>query len=106
MNESNDLNLYGRALNALTGLSYEDLRALNHEIVVRLKRSVDQRSLLVSETLRIGDTVTFDGKSRGVITGDVVSLGRGTTLKVRQHGVNTRRALWSVTASLVKKVGK
>jgi hypothetical protein len=62
-----------------------------------------QRTYLARQTARslmVGDTVTFDAKMRGVITGQVIKINT-KTVQVR---CNRTQGLWKVTASMLKQV--
>jgi hypothetical protein len=62
-----------------------------------------QRTYLARQTARslmVGDTVTFDAKMRGQITGQVIKINT-KTVQVR---CNRTQGLWKVTASALKQV--
>jgi len=62
-----------------------------------------QRTYLARQSARslmVGDTVTFDAKTRGVITGTVTKVNR-KTVQVR---CNRTQGLWKVTASALTQV--
>jgi len=61
-----------------------------------------QRSLAREEarTFEIGDKVTFDAKTRGIVEGIVTKINR-KNLKVKQ--TNGLKLMWTVHPSLLKK---
>jgi len=62
-----------------------------------------QRTYLARQTARtlmVGDTVSFDAKTRGVITGTVTKINT-KTVQVR---CNRTQGLWKVTASILKQI--
>ena len=80
------------------------IRTLNNEQLNKVSEAVrDQRTWLTRDTARslnVGDTVTFDAKTRGVITGTVTKVNIKTVLvKCNRTGLN-----WKVGAGLLKKV--
>ena len=64
----------------------------------KLQRTYLARS--ATRSLMVGDTVTFDAKMRGQITGQVVKINT-KTVQVR---CNRTQGLWKVTASMLKQV--
>jgi preprotein translocase subunit YajC len=80
------------------------IRTLNNEQLNEVSVAVrDQRTWLTRDTARslnVGDTVTFDAKTRGIITGRVTKVNVKTVaVKCNRTGTN-----WKVHASLLKKV--
>jgi len=62
-----------------------------------------QRTYLARQTARtlmVGDTVSFDAKTRGVITGTVTKINT-KTVQVR---CNRTQGMWKVTASILKQI--
>ena len=62
-----------------------------------------QRTYLARQSARslmVGDTVTFDAKMRGQVTGQVVKINT-KTVQVR---CNRTQGLWKVTASMLTQV--
>ena len=53
-----------------------------------------------SRKFTVGDRVSFDAKTRGVITGEITKVNR-KTVKVKADGVGF---MWVVSPSLLKKV--
>jgi len=53
-----------------------------------------------SRKFTIGDRVSFDAKTRGIITGEITKVNR-KTVKVKADGVGF---MWVVSPSLLKKV--
>ena len=79
----------------------------NIETSAELDQLIDafklQRTYLARQSARslmVGDTVTFDAKMRGQITGQVVKINR-KTVQVR---CNRTQGLWKVTASMLTQV--
>ena len=71
-----------------------------NQLVVAFKM---QRTLLArsaTRSLRIGDTVRFDAKTRGVITGKVLKIN----IKTVQVRCDRTQGLWKVTASALTQV--
>jgi ribosomal protein L35AE/L33A len=76
-----------------------DNNELNQVIeAIKLKRTHLARQ--ASRSLMVGDTVTFDAKMRGQVTGQVVKVNR-KTVQVR---CNRTQGLWKVTASMLTQV--
>jgi hypothetical protein len=65
---------------------------------IKLQRTYNARS--ATRSLMVGDTVTFDAKTRGVITGKVLKIN----IKTVQVRCNRTQGLWKVTASALKQV--
>ena len=79
----------------------------NIETSAELDQLIDafklQRTYLARQSARslmVGDTVTFDAKMRGQITGQVVKI-KTKTVQVR---CNRTQGLWKVTASMLTQV--
>ena len=53
-----------------------------------------------SRKFTVGDRVSFDAKTRGIITGEITKVNR-KTVKVKADGVGF---MWVVSPSLLKKV--
>lgn len=76
-----------------------DNNELNQVIeAIKLKRTHLARQ--ASRSLMVGDTVTFDAKMRGQVTGQVVKVNRKTV----QIRCNRTQGLWKVTASMLTQV--
>lgn len=84
----------------LEGLSYEELVALNDEIVDRLNRLDAIQSLQAMAALNIGTKVSFDSK-RGRQVGRVIKLNTKTVGIVTDDGRN-----WKVPPHLLSKVNE
>jgi preprotein translocase subunit YajC len=54
---------------------------------------------IAGANLRVGDTVTFDAKTRGIVTGKVTKINKKTVKVKATNGV-----LWTVTPSLLEQV--
>tara|TARA_B110000503_G_scaffold127315_1_gene196909 strand:+ start:136 stop:411 length:276 start_codon:yes stop_codon:yes gene_type:complete len=65
---------------------------------IKLQRTYNARS--ATRSLMVGDTVTFDAKTRGVITGKVLKIN----IKTVQVRCNRTQGLWKVTASALTQV--
>lgn len=79
----------------------------NIETSAELDQLIDafklQRTYLARQSARslmVGDTVTFDAKTRGTITGTVTKVN----LKTVQVRCNRTQGLWKVTASMLTQV--
>jgi hypothetical protein len=80
------------------------IRTLNQQQLNQVTEAVrDHGTWLIREATRslmIGDTVTFDAKTRGIITGTVSKINLKTVLvKCNRTGGN-----WKVASSLIKKI--
>ena len=80
------------------------IRTLNNEQLNEVSVAVrDHRTWLIREATRsliIGDTVTFDAKTRGVVTGRVTKVNVKTVaVTCNRTGTN-----WKVGSSLIKKI--
>ena len=65
---------------------------------IKLQRTYNARS--ATRSLMVGDTVTFDAKTRGVITGKVLKIN----IKTVQVRCDRTQGLWKVTASALTQV--
>jgi len=65
---------------------------------IQLQRTFNAHQ--TARTLTIGDTVSFDAKTRGVITGTVTKIN----IKTVQVRCNRTQDLWKVTASILKQI--
>jgi len=79
----------------------------NIETSAELDQLIDafklQRTYLARQSARslmVGDTVSFDAKTRGVITGQVIKINT-KTVQVR---CNRTQGLWKVSASMLQQV--
>jgi len=80
------------------------IRTLNLQQLNQVAEAIrDQRTYQNREATRsltVGDTVTFDAKSDGVVTGQVTKVNVKTVaVKCGRTGIN-----WKVHASLLKKI--
>jgi len=82
----------------LEGLSYEELVALNDEIVDRLNKMDTIQSLQAMAALNVGTKVSFDSK-RGRQVGRVIKLNTKTVGILTGDGRN-----WKVPPHLLSKV--
>ena len=78
----------------LMTLSRDDLAMVNESIYNRL-------DIMNKTAFKLGDTVTFNAKTRGIKQGIVISVPRGRTKNVKVLVGSTR---WTVSPNLLKKV--
>lgn len=78
-------------INALAAVSHEDA-------LMMFKEAVARRAAVATMSLKFGDKVSFDARSKGVKVGEVIKINRKSA-KVRVGNVE-----WRVTASLLQKV--
>lgn len=83
-------------ITAIRGMTSNEINQVVEAI--KLQRTYLARS--ASRSLMVGDTVTFDAKMRGQITGQVVKINT-KTVQVR---CNRTQGLWKVTASMLTQV--
>lgn len=84
------------AINAIRNMNADEINQVVEAI--KLQRTYNART--ATRSLRVGDTVSFDAKTRGVITGQVTKINT-KTVQVR---CNRTQGLWKVTASVLKQV--
>lgn len=84
------------AVTAIRNMNNDEINQVIEAI--KLQRTYLARS--ASRSLMVGDTVTFDAKTRGRITGQVVKINP-KTVQVR---CNRTQGLWKVTASMLTQV--
>ena len=84
------------AIQAIRGMNSDELNQVVEAI--KLQRTFNART--ATRSLMVGDTVTFDAKTRGIITGQVIKINT-KTVQVR---CNRTQGLWKVTASALKQV--
>ena len=84
------------AINAIRNMNADEINQVVEAI--KLQRTYNART--ATRSLRVGDTVSFDAKTRGVITGQVIKINT-KTVQVR---CNRTQGLWKVTASVLKQV--
>ena len=89
-------NLVTRSVELIYQMDHDELNQVIEAI--KLKRTHLARQ--ASRSLMVGDTVSFDAKTRGVITGAVTKVNR-KTVQVR---CNRTQGLWKVTASMLTQV--
>jgi len=89
-------NLVTRSVELIYQMDHDELNQVIEAI--KLKRTHLARQ--ASRSLMVGDTVSFDAKTRGVITGTVTKVNR-KTVQVR---CNRTQGLWKVTASMLTQV--
>ena len=89
-------NLVTKAVESIYKMNNDELNQVIEAI--KLKRTHLARQ--ASRSLMVGDTVTFDAKMRGQITGQVVKINT-KTVQVR---CNRTQGLWKVTASMLTQV--
>jgi len=84
---------------AITAIRNMNADEINQVVeAIKLQRTYNARS--ATRSLMVGDTVSFDAKTRGVITGQVEKINT-KTVQVR---CNRTQGLWKVTASVLKQV--
>ena len=71
-----------------------------NQVIEAIKLPRTHLARQASRSLMVGDTVTFDAKMRGQVTGQVVKVNR-KTVQVR---CNRTQGLWKVTASMLTQV--
>jgi len=89
-------NLVTRSVELIYQMDHDELNQVIEAI--KLKRTHLARQ--ASRSLMVGDTVSFDAKTRGVVTGTVTKVNR-KTVQVR---CNRTQGLWKVTASMLTQV--
>ena len=80
-------------------MNQAELQAVLDAVKRRHKKLTTMAAETVTDTLRIGDNVMFDAKSRGVVKG-VVQKVNTKTVKVKA----TNGVLWTVHATLLTRV--
>ena len=90
------MNQVQTAITAIRNCNNDELNQIIDAI--KLQRTYLARS--ASRSLMVGDTVSFDAKTRGIITGHVTKIN-SKTVQVR---CNRTQGLWKVTASMLKQV--
>ena len=84
---------------AITAIRNMNADEINQVVeAIKLQRTYNART--ATRSLMVGDTVSFDAKTRGVITGQVIKINT-KTVQVR---CNRTQGLWKVTASVLKQV--
>ena len=84
---------------AITAIRNMNADEINQVVeAIKLQRTYNARS--ATRSLMVGDTVSFDAKTRGIITGTVTKINT-KTVQVR---CNRTQGLWKVTASVLKQV--
>ena len=84
------------AITAIRGMSNDEINQVVEAI--KLQRTYNART--ATRSLMVGDTVTFDARTRGIITGQVIKINT-KTVQVR---CNRTQGLWKVSASMLKQV--
>jgi len=84
------------AITAIRDMSNDEINQVVEAI--KLQRTYNART--ATRSLMVGDTVSFDAKTRGIITGQVIKINT-KTVQVRS---NRTQGLWKVTASMLKQV--
>jgi len=75
--------------------SIEDIR----EIETAIRARFDHIDRSAAYEFRVGDTVRFDAKTRGIITGKISKINRKTIKIVADSGM-----IWKVSPTLLEKV--
>jgi len=84
---------------AITAIRNMNADEINQVVeAIKLQRTYNART--ATRSLMVGDTVSFDAKTRGIITGTVTKINT-KTVQVR---CNRTQGLWKVTASVLKQV--
>jgi len=92
------------AVDALDGLTLEELRLVNHELVGRIREMAARESRKASLVLTPGMNVWFDAKTRGVIHGVLLEFNRDRTkAKVKQVGGRRDGCMWTAPVSSLHK---
>ena len=84
------------AITAIRNMTNDEINQVVEAI--KLKRTFNARQ--TARTLTVGDTVSFDARTRGVITGTVTKINT-KTVQVR---CNRTQGIWKVTASMLKQI--
>ena len=84
------------AITAIRNMTNDEINQVVEAI--KLQRTFNARQ--TARTLTVGDTVSFDARTRGVITGTVTKINR-KTVQVR---CNRTQGMWKVTASMLKQI--
>ena len=84
------------AITAIRNMNNDEINQVVEAI--KLQRTFNART--ATRSLKVGDTVTFDARTRGVVTGTVIKINT-KTVQVR---CNRTQGLWKVTASMLKQV--
>jgi uncharacterized protein YkvS len=84
------------AITAIRNMNNDEINQVVEAI--KLQRTFNART--ASRALSVGDTVEFDARTRGIITGTVEKINR-KTVQVR---CNRTQGLWKVTASMLKQI--
>ena len=84
------------AINAIRNMNADEINQVVEAI--KLQRTYNART--ATRSLMVGDTVSFDAKTRGIITCTVTKINT-KTVQVR---CNRTQGLWKVTASVLKQV--
>ena len=90
------MNSVQTAITAIRGMNNAEINQLVEAI--KLQRTYNARD--VTRSLMVGDTVTFDARTRGVITGKVLKIN----IKTVQVRCDRTQGLWKVSASALKQV--
>lgn len=84
------------AITAIRNMNNDEINQVVEAI--KLQRTFNART--ATRSLMVGDTVSFDARTRGVITGKVLKIN----LKTVQVRCDRTQGLWKVTASALKQV--
>lgn len=84
------------AITAIRNMNNDEINQVVEAI--KLQRTFNART--ATRSLMVGDTVSFDARTRGVITGTVLKIN----LKTVQVRCDRTQGLWKVTASALKQV--
>jgi preprotein translocase subunit YajC len=84
------------AITAIRNMTNDEINQVVEAI--KLQRTYNARQ--TARALTVGDTVSFDARTRGVITGTVTKINT-KTVQVR---CNRTMDKWKVTASMLKQI--
>ena len=84
------------AITAIRNMTNDEINQVVEAI--KLQRTYNARQ--TARALTVGDTVSFDARTRGVITGTVTKINT-KTVQVR---CNRTQGMWKVTASMLKQI--
>jgi preprotein translocase subunit YajC len=84
------------AITAIRNMNSDEI----NQVVEAIKMQRTYNARTATRSLMVGDTVTFDAKTRGIITGQVIKINT-KTVQVR---CNRTQGLWKVTASALKQI--
>lgn len=81
----------------IENLTLSELRDLNKRVCAAIRHKHTLEGLAVSQTLKIGDNVSFKDRYGFPITGHV------SKINLKSIKVNTNRGIWNVSPTLLTK---